>query len=219
MPRIIWGPSWLESLSLLLGAWSCPTIIIPSDQLSIAYFCKQFLSLPWFPWYFHGLFVLSFLLDSFYDNKHIFFRFSLWIWFPFNPEKYARLPFLLWELFSPPLLTIMVYKTSASSLAKPASCPDMAGNMNWSFSNKSFSTYARRHIQGRSIDYPITRQQGAQRRSLLFWRIIVKQLFKPASGSSLLIKPVWWLWVVPRRFSFLISIHWLEINSGPVDSH
>lgn len=46
----------------------------------------------------------------------------------------------------------------------------IAGNMNWSFSNKSFSTYARRHIQGRSINYPITRQHGAQIRSLFFWK-------------------------------------------------
>ena len=72
MPRIIWGPGWLESLSLLLGAWSCPTMVIPSDQLSITYFCKWFFIIAFasmlFSW-----FVFSLLLsDFFYVDKPLF---------------------------------------------------------------------------------------------------------------------------------------------------
>ena len=49
----IWGPGWLEPLSLLLGAWSYPTMVTPSDQLSKACFCKRFLSLPLLPYFFY----------------------------------------------------------------------------------------------------------------------------------------------------------------------
>ena len=62
---------------------------------------------------------------------------------PLNPEESAWFTFSLltswsnqgariksvrfvWELLSP-FLTVMVYKTTASGLAKPASCPNMAG--------------------------------------------------------------------------------------------
>ena len=54
------------------GPWSCPTMVIPSEQLSIAYFCKWFLSLLLLPCCFHGLFVSLLLLDFSYVNKHIF---------------------------------------------------------------------------------------------------------------------------------------------------
>ena len=54
------------------GPWSCPTMVMPSEQLSIAYFCKWFLSLPLLPCCFHGLFVLCFCWISFMSTS-IFF--------------------------------------------------------------------------------------------------------------------------------------------------
>ena len=47
-------------------------MVIPSEQLSIAYFCKWFLSLLLLPCCFHGLFVSLLLLDFSYVNKHVF---------------------------------------------------------------------------------------------------------------------------------------------------
>ena len=57
--------------------------------------------------------------------------------------------------------------------------------MNWSSSNESFSTYARRHIPDRSFNYPITRRHGAQTKSLFCRRMLQIALqtgfwFKPA---------------------------------------
>ena len=116
------------------GPWSCPTMVIPSEQLSIAYFCKWFLSLPLLPCCFHGLFVLCFCWISFMSTS-IFFPVQPMIFDPpLNPEESAWFTFSLltsWsnqgariklvrfvrELLSP-FLTVMVYKTTASGLAK-----------------------------------------------------------------------------------------------------
>ena len=57
------------------GPWSCPTMVIPSEQLSIAYFCKWFLSLLSFPSCFHGLFVFCFCWISLCQQAY-FFRFN-----------------------------------------------------------------------------------------------------------------------------------------------
>ena len=83
-----------------------------------------------FSWFVRSLL----LLDFFYVNKHIFFPVQTMISDPpLNPEESAWFTFSLltsWsnqgariksvrsirELFSPPLLTVMVYKTSASKL-------------------------------------------------------------------------------------------------------
>ena len=121
-------------------------MVIPSDQLSIAYFCKWFFIIAFasmlFSWFVFSLF----LSDFFYVDKHLFSDSADGFDSPFNLEEYARFTFFLltsWsnkgaridsvrfirELFSPTffLSTVMVYKTAASGLAKPASYPNMAG--------------------------------------------------------------------------------------------
>ena len=81
------------------GPWSCPTMVIPSEQLSIAYFCKWFLSLPFIPCYFHGLFIL--LSDFFYVNKHLCSDSADRFDPPINPEAICPVWFsvtiLLWS--------------------------------------------------------------------------------------------------------------------------
>ena len=118
-------------------------MVMPSEQLSIAYFCKWFLSLPLLPCCFHGLFVLCFCWISFMSTS-IFFPVQPMIFDPpLNPEESASFTFSLltswsnqgariksvrfvWELLSP-FLTVMVYKTTASGLDKPALYPNMEG--------------------------------------------------------------------------------------------
>jgi len=111
------------------GPWSCPTMVMPSEQLSIAYFCKWFSLLLLLPWF------VRFLLDFFMSTSIIFFPVQPMIFdSPLNPEESAWFTFSLltsWsnqgariksvrfvrELLSP-FLTVMVYKTTASGLAK-----------------------------------------------------------------------------------------------------
>jgi len=147
MPRIIWGPGWLESLSLLLGA------LILSDHGNTIWSAQYSIFLQMVFYHclcFHVIFMVCFLfafVGFLLCRQTPFFRFSRWVWFPFNPEEYFRFTFFLltswsnkgaridsvWfirELFSPTfffLSTVMVYKTAASGLAKPASYPNMAG--------------------------------------------------------------------------------------------
>ena len=145
MPRVIWGPGWLESLSLLLGA------LILSDHGNTIWSAQYSIFLQMVFYHclcFHVIFMVCFFfafVGFLLCWQTPFFRFSRWIWFPFNPEEYFRFTFFLltsWsnkgaridsvrfirELFSPTffLSTVMVYKTAASGLAKPASYPNMA---------------------------------------------------------------------------------------------
>ena len=125
------------------GPWSCPTMVIPSEQLSIAYFCKWFLSLLLLPCCFHGLFGFCFCWISLCQQAY-FFWFSQWFFDPpLNPEESAWFTFSLlnsWSNQGPciksvrfvrgllsPFLTVMVYKTTASGLDKPALYPNMEG--------------------------------------------------------------------------------------------
>ena len=72
MPRIIWGPGWLESLSLLLGA------LILSDHGNTIWTAQysiflQMVFIITFASMLFSWFVCSLLLsDFFYVNKHIF---------------------------------------------------------------------------------------------------------------------------------------------------
>ena len=134
MPRVIWGPGWLESLSLLLGAlilsdhgntiWTTQYSIFLQMVFIIAFASMLF---SWF--------VRSLLLLDFFVSTSIFFLVQPMIFDPpFNPEESAWFTFSLltsWsnqgariksvrfvrELLSP-FLTVMVYKTTASGLAK-----------------------------------------------------------------------------------------------------
>ena len=99
---------------------------MPSEQLSIAYFCKWFLLLLFvsmlFSWFVRFLFLLDFFMSTsiFFPGQPMIFD------PPSNPEDSARFTFSLltswsnqgarirsvrfvWELFSP-FLTVMVYK-------------------------------------------------------------------------------------------------------------
>ena len=105
-------------------------MVTPSDQLSIAYFLQMVFIIAFASMLFSWFVCSLFLLDFFYVSKHPFSGSADGFDSPLIRRSMTGLPFLLRELFSPPLLTVMVYKTSASSLAKSASCPDMAGNMN-----------------------------------------------------------------------------------------
>ena len=73
------------------GAWSCPTMVTPSDQLSKACFCKRFLSLPLLPYFFYdysSIFVVFPL-----NQQHFFTGSADGNRFICTPEKYARFNF------------------------------------------------------------------------------------------------------------------------------
>ena len=128
MPRIIWGPGWLESLSLLLGA------LILSDHGNAIWTAQYSIFLQMVFFITFASMVCSFLLD-FFMSTSIFLPGQPMIFGPpSNPEDSARFTFSLltsWsnqgariksvrfvrELLSP-FLTVMVYKTTASGLAK-----------------------------------------------------------------------------------------------------
>ena len=77
------------------GPWSCPTMVIPSEQLSIAYFCKWFLSLPLLPCCFHGLFVLCFCWISFMSTSIFFLVQPMIFDSPLIRRPSARFDFML----------------------------------------------------------------------------------------------------------------------------
>jgi hypothetical protein len=118
-------------------------MVIPSEQLSIAYFCKWFFIITFasmlFSW-----FVRSLLLLDFFVSTSIFFPVQPMIFdSPLNPEESAWFTFSLLTSWSnqgariksvrfvrgllSPFLTVMVYKTTASGLDKPALYPNMEG--------------------------------------------------------------------------------------------
>ena len=49
------------------------------------------------------------------------------------------------------------------------------------FSNKSFSTYARRHIEDRSINYPVTRHHGARIKIICYFGKIPRTAIQTGS--------------------------------------
>ena len=95
MPRIIWGPGWLESLSLLLGAlilsdhgntiWTAQYSIFLQMVFIIA-FASMF-----FSWFVRSLL----LLDFFYVDKHLFSDSADGFDSPLIRRPSARFDFLL----------------------------------------------------------------------------------------------------------------------------
>ena len=135
MPRVIWGPGWLESLSLLLGA------LILSDHGNTIWTAQYsiFLQMVFYHYFcFHVVFMVCsfFAFVGFLLCQQAYFSPVQPMIFdpPLNLEESAWFTFSLltsWsnqggriksvrfvrELLSP-FLTVMVYKTTASGLAK-----------------------------------------------------------------------------------------------------